>query len=191
MPLPRSIVVYAAGTDTRPQYTTPADPRQVADLVTAHQDRIVGGTVMDGVAVSDSTWKVMPVSGGNLVADDGNWNATYDCWGPPDDWFDDYSTIVIDCVYSVGWPAWAAGNASAVFYIAFRVRNQANPSGATTSQDVYSSVSKADRDSVERADSGVCPLVISQGEFIEMRLYQTSGTLMNGTVLVRWGVRLP
>lgn len=189
MPIPWSVHRYTAGTDTRIQFTTPPDARQVEDLMAAHEQSIVGGIVMANTSVSDSTWKVVPVSGGNLVADDGNWSTTYDCWGPPDDWFDEFTYLCLNMPFSVHWPSWSGGNSSALYYVEFRVRNQANPSGSTLLDNFYASVTKADRDGIERVFSGTGIIRITQDDWVEMRVYQSSGTLMNN-VLVRWTVNV-
>lgn len=186
MPIPWSVHRYAAGTDTRNQFTTPPDARQVEDLMAAHEQSIVGGIVMANTSVSTGTWKVVPVSGGNLVADDGNWSTAYDCWGAPSDWFDEFTYLCLNMPFSVQWPA-AAG--TSMFYVEFRVRNQANPSGSTLLDSFYASVTKADADGIERVFSGTGIIRITQNDWVEMRLYQSSGSLMNN-VLVRWTINV-
>lgn len=192
MPIPWSVHRHAAGTDVRNQFTTPPDARQVEDLIAAHEQSIVGGIVMATTSVSDSTWKVVPVSGGNLVADDGNWSTAYDCWGPPDDWFDEFTYLCLNMPWIVTWPSWTAGNSSAYTYVQFRVRNQANPSGSSVLDDFYAdeSLSGISGSGLGRTMSGTGLVRMTQDDWIEMRIYQTSGTLMNSNVKVRWGINV-
>lgn len=186
---------YAAGTDTRNQFTTPPDARLVADMAHAAEITTAGGIVAGTMAVSSGSAATIPVSGSTLVDDDGNWNSTYDCWGPPSDWYtkwdgDTFSTIYVSCEWVVAWPAWAGGNSASLHYVEFRVRNQANPSGAwvLASAGGYSEI--IPRDGFGRVFSGTVPgIPMASGQFLEMRVGQSSGTLMNGTITFKFHPR--
>lgn len=189
--LPGWVKRYAAGTDTRPQFTTPPDARTVEDILAALEYDVVGGQVTGNTDGYDNTITAVPVTSGNLAADDGNWSTAYDCWGPPADWFDDHTYVLIDCLWQVSWPDWSGGNSSAFFQVDFRVRNQANPSGASYSLDVYglSQIEVRHGFGVATAFSGTVPgIAMTSGQFVEMRLNQTSGTYM-ATIPFRWGIR--
>lgn len=186
---------YAAGADTRNQFTTPPDNRVVQDLADVAQITTGGGQVTGTTDGYDNTFKVIPVTVGNLIADDGNWNTSYNCWGPPSSWFTAWdgtsrASILVDCFWQVQWPDWSGGNSSAFLQVDFRVRNQANPSGATVSQDVYglSQVEVRHGFGATSVFSGTVPgIAMTSGKFIEMRINQTSGTYMS-SIPFRWGI---
>lgn len=188
MPLPRSIVVYAAGTDTRPQFTTPADPRQVADLVTAHEDPVVGGTIAGSFNhTSSGSWVRCDFGSGDKVSDDGNWSGTYDCWAPPSGFFDDYTTIYVDIPWTMAW--YGNGNAfEAQAQAATRTSLGAGSVGAEYGGH-YHYVGHAGSYSYGHTAGGCIPGVpLTTGQTVELRAFQNTGS--NQTIAFRWGVRL-
>lgn len=201
MPIPRSIVAYAAGTDTRNQFTTPPDARQVADLVAAHEDPIVGGQIIRSATwsttfavASSSSWTVVPVTSAALEATDGNWDTANDCWGPPDDWFDDWTYVLVDCPWTVAWEGFSASG-SGFAQVNFLVKSQASGSDVTYKvYDEYASstylIDGADNGyAIPFVDSGCMTLKLAQGQKVKMRVLQTGPTYMD-PVTVHWGIRL-
>lgn len=186
---------YAAGVDTRNQFTTPPDNRLVQDMAEAMEIRCGGGQVTGTTDGYDSTYSAVPVTSGNLIADDGGWSTAYDCWGPPSSWFTKWdgtfrSTILVDCSFNVSWPDWSSGNSAAFFIVDFRVRNQANPSGATVLSTINALVTVEVKHGYGTpcVFSGTVPGIAMTGtQFLEMRLKQTSGTYMS-SIPFRWGI---
>lgn len=201
MPIPRSIHRYAAGTDTRVQFTTPPDPRQVEDLVAAHEDAIVGGQIIRSTAwsttfavSSGSSWTVVPVTSGALEADDGNWDTTNYCWGPPSDWFDEFTYILVDCPWTVHWEGFSSAG-SGFAQVNFLVKSQASGSDVTYKiYEEYASstylIDGADNGyAIPFVDSGCMTLKLGVGNKVKMRVLQTGPTTMD-PVNVHWGIRL-
>lgn len=188
MPLPRSIVTYAAGTDTRPQYTTPPDARQVADLVAAHEDPIVGGTVNGSFNhTSSGSWVRCDFGSSDKVTDDGNWNGTYDCWAPPSDYFDHYTTIFVDIPWRMAWN----GNGNAFEAMAQAATRTSLGAGSVSVEYTghYMYVGHYGSYAYAHTASGVITAVaLTSGQTVELRAFQNTGA--NQTIGFRWGVRL-
>ena len=188
MPLPRTIVAYAAGTDTRAQFTTPPDPRQVADLVTAHEDPVVGGTIRGSFNhTSSGSWVRFDFGSGNKVTDDGNWNGTYDCWVPPSGHFDDYTTIYVDIPWRAAW----YGNGAEFQAQAQAATRSSVGSGSVLAEynGYYCYVGHEGSYSYAHTASGCIPAVpLTTGQTVEFRVFQDTGS--NQTIDVAWGVRL-
>lgn len=184
---------YTAGVDTRNQFTSPPDNRLVQDMADVLEITTGGGEVRGTMSLTSGTNGAVPVSVTSLIVDDGNWNAAYDCWGPPSSWFTKwdgttFSTIYVDCHWMVSWPTWNAGNTSSWHQVSFNVRSQANPSGASTIHSATGAAWLANR-GLGHAMSGTVPgIPVASGQFLEMTATQTSGTLMSNTVSFRWGV---
>lgn len=195
MPLPRSIVAYAAGTDTRVQFTTPPDPRQVADLVDAHSVSIEGGQLCrdtyfsTALTVSSSSWTVVPVTSGGIKAAHSGWNTTYDCWQAPTDWFDEFTYVWVDMPWTVNFPDWSGGNSNSSSRVQFRVR--ASPSSGTVVSTHEATWRWQTRFAlgVPEVVSGCQTVRLQTSHVIEMRLHQSSGTSMT-SVNAMWGVRI-
>lgn len=185
MPLPRSIVTYAAGTDTRNQFTTPPDARQVADLVTAHEDPIVGGTV-DGSYTHNSSgnWVLATFTSGQVYASDGNWNATADCWTAPSGWFDDYTTLYLDVPFSVNFQGTAATSCG----VQAHVRASAGGSSVSEHNGHFMEAVSGPYSYAHTCSGTVLAVPVTEGQTIELRTWQDQGS--NMTVEFRWGIRL-
>lgn len=197
MPLPRSIVAYTAGTDTRNQFTTPADARQVADLVDAHSQSLEGGQLLrdsqynTNLTVSDATYTTVPVTSGGLLGDGGGWNTTYDRWVPPTDWFDDFTYVWIDMPWTVEWTGWGSGgNAQGFSQVLFEVMASSSSSTVVTTHNASSDqIYRVPTYDIPFWFSGVMTVRMTSGEAVRMRIFQSSGTSMT-TVKVHWGIRI-
>lgn len=184
------ITVYAAGTDTRNQFTTPPDPRQVSDLVAIHNSTIHGGGGTIGGSfnhTSTGNWVRCDFGSSDKVTDDGNWNGTYDCWVPPSTYFDSYTTIYVDIpwrceFYDPGTAYWAGVQAATRASLgAGSVSTELNGNFeyVGTTGPTYGYALTA---------SGVIPAVpLTEGQTVELRTWQNTGG--NQTITFRWGVR--
>lgn len=183
------ITVYAAGTDTRANYTTPPDARQVADLVAIHQNGNAagtGGTITDSFTHgSSANWVQAPFS--SVLIDDGNWNTTYDCWKPPAAFFSGVTTVYVDIVWSAAWydpgaAYWAGAQAAVRASL-----GAGSPTAEYNGHFFYVDTSGPSFGYAHTA-SGVIPAVpLTSGQTVELRLYQSSGG--SQTILYRYGVR--
>lgn len=191
MPLPRSVVRYAAGTDTRAQFTTPPDPRQVDDLMDAFEDKNDGGQ-QERSAEFSTTWThtsngnnvAVPVTSGAMVWDDGVWDTSNDRWGPaPTDWFDEWTYVCLDIPWTVLFPD-SAGGAKARA-VEFRVKN----SGGTVLRTIQTYCSYLDSAGFNVVSSGTLSLRIATCNTIEMRIFQWTGGNLAG-IEFRWGPRI-
>lgn len=190
MPLPRSIVVYPAGTDTRAQFTTPPDARQVADLVAAHEDPIVGGTVA-GSYTHNSTgnWVRVAFASGNRITDDGNLDTTYDCWKPPSGHFDDYTTVFVDVVFSVEF----YDNGASAYTGAVQAATRASLGAGSVASEYngffrYNASDDFTFGTAMTASGCIPGIPLTTGQTVELRTFQNTGG--NQTHAYRWGVRL-
>lgn len=190
MPLPRSVVRYAAGTDTRNQFTTPPDPRQVEDLMLAHEDPTVGGTVAGSYShTSSGSWIGISFAAGNKVNDDGNWNTTYDCWVPPAGYFDDYTAIFVDVVFSVAF--YDNGASSYTGAVQAATRASLGAGSVASEYNGYFRYNASDDGTFGTAmtASGCIPgIPLTTGQTVELRTWQNTGGTQ--THAYRWGVRL-
>lgn len=186
------ITVYAAGTDTRNQFTTPPDQRQVADLVAIHQNGNAagsGGTIVRNPTFSSSwthtssmSWLRTPVTNASKMVDDGNFDNTNECWVAPSAWYTGVTYVYVD----IPW--------SCVFYSAEEAGVQAHvrsSAGGTSVEEINGLFMKVPTGRYGRAltASGVIPDVrLQSGYSVEFRVYrETDGGA--GTVDFRWGVR--
>lgn len=192
MPLPRSVVRYAAGTDTRAQFTTPPDARQVDDLMDAFEDKNCGGQQERSAEfsttwthTSSSNWVTAPVTSGAMVWDDGNWDTSNDRWGPaPTDWFDEWTYVCLDIPWTVLFPDDGTGLAK-IRGVQFLVKN----SGGTTVRTIPTYTASLDSNGVNVVASGTLSLRIPTGNTITMRIFQWTGGNLAG-IEYRWGVRI-
>lgn len=186
MPLPNHAVRLTPGTDTRTQYTTPADPRIVEDLLEALDDPVVGGTVVGSYTHNSSgNWLKATFTSGQVVSNDGNWDATNDCWVAPSGWFSTYTTVFIDVPFTVNFQGTqatsvgvqahvlsAAGGSSVAEYNGHFMEVVAGPYGEA------------------HTCSGTIPAVpVTNGQAITFRTWQDQVS-NNMTVAFRFGIRL-
>lgn len=185
------ITVYTAGTDTRNQFTTPPDARQVADLVAIHQNGNAagtGGTVSKSMTHSSSgNWVVVAFASGDVIIDDGNFNATYDCWKPPAAFFTAATTVYVDIVWSAAFydpgTAFVGGVQAAV-----RASLGAGSTSAEYNGLFMGSDYNAPTYGYAMTASGIIPAVpLTSGQTVELRCWQNTGG--SQTILARYGVR--
>lgn len=190
MPVPRSVVRVAAGTDTRNQFTTPPDARQVEDLMTALEDPVVGGTIAGSYShTSSGSWVRVSFAAGNKVTDDGNWDTTYDCWAPPTGHFDDYTAIYVDVVWMVQF--YDNGASSYTGAVQAATRASLGAGSVASEYNGYFRYNTSDDGTFGTAmtASGTIPgIPLTSGQTIELRTFQNTGG--NQTHAYRWGVRL-
>lgn len=198
MPIPRSVIRIAEGSDTRFVSTTPPDPRRVEDLMAAHEESIVGGTLIrntyystEWTLASGSTPTTLPVTSGAIIDNDGGWNTTYDCYVPPAEWFDDFTYVTIDLPWTVEWPMWSGGNSSANLLTRFNVLPSASSATASAASVHEAGMIWQARNvyALNPTHGGVVSVRCTEGQAIEFQLAQTSGTSMT-TIAASWGVRL-
>lgn len=185
MPLPQFVVRVAAGTDTRNQFTTPPDQRQVEDLIAAHEDPVVGGTVV-GSYTHNSTgnWVKATFTSGQVVSSDGNWDATNDCWTAPAAWFDDYTYVYVDVPFVANFQGTAATSCGVQAH-------KRSSAGGSSVEEINGHFMEAVSGPYSYAHtcSGVIPAVqVTSGQTIELRTWQDQGS--NMTVAFRFGIRL-
>lgn len=186
------ITVYAAGTDTRNQFTTPPDTRVVADLVAIHQNGNSAGTGGTIAAqynhTSSGSWVRADFGSGDKVTDDGNWNGTYDCWVPPSAFFDDAETIYVDIPWVGEWFDVAASSFTGAAQAATRASLGAGSVLAEYNGYFRYNASDDATFGVAMSASGVIPAVpLTTGQTVEFRFFQNTGG--NQTIRFRWGVR--
>lgn len=183
------ITVYAAGTDTRNQFTTPPDPRQVSDLVAIHNSTIHGGggTIAGSFNhTSTGNWVRCDFGSSGKVTDDGNWNGTYDCWVPPSTYFDAATTIYVDVLWRCEW--YGTGAAYEAGCQAATRASLGAGSVAAEYNGHYVYVGHAGTYSYSHTASGAIAAVpLTEGQTVELRTFQNSGG--NQTITFRWGVR--
>lgn len=195
MPLPRSVVRYTAGTDTRNQFTTPADARQVEDLMLAHDGAIEGGQLCrdtyfsTNLTLSNNTWTACPVTSGGIKAAHAGWNTTYDCWVAPTDWHDDWTYLWVDVPWTVNFPDWSGGNANSSSRVQFRVRASASSSTVISTHEAGWRWQTRFGLGIPEVLSGCMTVRLESGQALEMRYFQNSGTSMT-SLNARWGVRI-
>lgn len=198
MPLPRHVVRIAVGSDTRDNYTTPPDPRRVEDLMKAMEDPVVGGTLIRDAyfstvfALSSSaTPTTLPVTSGGVQTDDGGWNTTYDVYVPPAEWFDEYTYVQCDLVWTVSWPMWTGGNSYGNLLTRFNILPSASSSTGSADSVHEAGMIWQERNaySLNPTHGGVVPVIFTEGQAVEFQLAQTSGTYMTD-IDASWGVRL-
>lgn len=198
MPLPRHVVRIAVGSDTRDNSSTPPDPRRVEDLMTALDDSVVGGTLArntywstEWTLSSSATPTTLPVTSGAIITDDGGWNTTYDCYVPPSGWFDDYTYVQADLVWTVEWPMWSGGNSFGNLLARFNILPSASSSTASAVSVHEAGMIWQERNaySLNPTHGGTVPVRFTEGQAVEFQLAQTSGTSMT-TIAASWGVRL-
>lgn len=187
MPLPNHAVRITPGTDTRNQFTTPADPRIVEDLLEALDDPIVGGTVANTSFSHTSSGNWVRADFSSNVTSDGNWNTTYDCWAPPANYFDDYTTLYVDIPWVAAWSGTG---------VAFEAQVQAATRASVGAGSVaveysgyYAYVGHYGSYAYAHTASGTIPAVaLTTAQSVELRLWQNTGG--SQTIQFRWGVRL-
>lgn len=184
------ITVYTAGTDTRNQFTTPPDARQVSDLVTIHNSTIHGGggTIAGSFNhTSTGNWVRCDWGSSDKVTDDGNWNGTYDCWAPPSTYFDAATTIYVDIMWAVAFN----GTPNAAYEAGVQAATRASLGAGSVAAEyngLYLYVGHYGSYEYAHTDSGTIPAVpLTEGQTVELRTFQNSGG--NKTIGFRWGVR--
>lgn len=185
MALPRHFVRIASGSDTRNQFTTPPDARQVEDLMVALEDPVVGGTVVGSYTHNSSgNWVKATFTSGQVVSNDGNWDASNDCWVAPGGWFDDYTYLYVDIPFVANFQ----GTAGSSDGVQAHVRSSA---GGSSVEEINGHFMEAVSGPYSYAHtcSGVIPAVrLTALQTVELRTWQDQGS--NMTVAFRWGVRL-
>lgn len=186
MALPRRFVRIAAGSDTRNQFTTPPDARQVEDLITALEDPVVGGTVAGSYTHNSSgNWLRATFTSGQVVASDGNWDATNDCWTAPSAWFDDYTTLFFDVPFTVNFQGTQATSVG----VQAHTRSSAGGSSVTEYNGHFMEVVSGPFGEAHTCSGTIPAVAVTNGQTIELRTWQDQIS-NNMTVAFRWGIRL-
>lgn len=186
MPLPNHAVRITPGTDTRNQFTTPADPRILEDVLEALDDPVVGGAVAGSYTHNSSgNWLIATFTSGQVVASDGNWDATNDCWKAPSAWFDDYTTLFFDVSFAVNFQGTQATSVG----VQAHTRASAGGSSVTEYNGHFMEVVAGPFGEAHTCSGTIPAVAVTSGQTIELRTWQDQIS-NNMTVAFRYGIRL-
>lgn len=196
MPIPRSVKRYAAGTDTRNQFTTPPDQRQVEDLMLAFEDPIVGAMQKRTSGYStqfthnsgSGTWDTVDVSSGGHFWTDGNMDTTGNCYGPcPADWYSEWTYLCFDVPWAMDFPSHTGS-----YYMGVRVVTKlyASPFTVKSTTECYYELidGAADGYALLGSASGTASVRLESTDCIQIQVLQSKGATM--AMDFQWGTRL-
>ena len=200
MTIPRQVKRYAAGTDTRNQFTTPPDQRQVEDLMVAMEAPVVGAQQKRTAGFSTQythnsgvyTWDIVDVSSGGMFWTDGYMSTSANCYGPlPSSYYTDYTYLCFDVNWCMDFPA-----AAVDYYMGVQVitRLYASPYTVISTTTCYTDMIERATNATENAfqgqgaASGTAAVRLATGQCIHIEVFQSKGATM--AMDFQWGTRL-
>lgn len=188
--IPNFLKVYTPGTDTRDLYTTPADPRQLADLIGSRTEALRLGHVRRATTWthnSSGNWLTAPIDSGDILwGDETPYSFTNNNWVPPPAWFTHFTNLFFDVPVSCQFVA-ADGTMTTSGQVRLQVRALNSGGGSVRDQIIHQIPSPGGVNPITL--SGTAHVRLQSGQRMDVQLFQSTGE--NLTVnFVEWGPRL-